>query len=80
MGQEPGVDLWDPVLNQSQMPVVVSQACLDTWNPARQPLAVLERNKPIVATVPELNGDSNRVEVETTRPQLGHAVIPPPVA
>ena len=77
MLQQPRVDGSDAPVQQGQVTVFVGQVGFDTWNLAGKPLAVLERNEPIVPAMPELDRDPDGLELETPGLQVRAAVIPP---
>lgn len=47
---------------------------------AGQPLAVLERDEPVVASVPQLHGHTDVAHLEPPVAEVRHAVVPPAVS
>jgi hypothetical protein len=70
------VDLADPA-DHGEMAVAVADISLRARDAGGQPLAVLDGNRPVLAAVPDLDGNPDVAEIEPPARQGRRSVISP---
>jgi hypothetical protein len=78
--KQPVADLVEVIPRQRQVAVIVAEVRVHSRDVAGQPLAMRDRHEAVVAAVPQLYRDANRLERESPWLEVRPLVAPPTIA
>ena len=77
VGGEPCVDVGEPLDQQREVAVDITEVWLGAGHVLGEPLTVLERHESVLSPVPDLDGHADRLEPEPPRVHVCYSVVPP---